>query len=198
MYNGPPTARHCIHGLWSHSLCPAIKARKTKTRFSPKERSLDRMARRELTFQNFDDVIADVKRLEAEGYQAHGKWDLSQICEHLADWMSYPMDGFPKSPLFVRWMLAILRATVGKTMLKDFTSKQKMKENQPTIPNSVHSSQDDARKSVERLLQLIERFRRYRGELHPSPLFGALDHEQATKLQLAHCAHHLSFLEPTS
>lgn len=50
--------------------------------------------------------------------------------------------------------------------------------------------------AVNRLLAWIDRLTAYSGPLHPSPLFGTLSHDEAVALQLAHCAHHLSFLEP--
>ncbi|MFN7890787.1 MAG: DUF1569 domain-containing protein, partial [Pirellula sp.] len=36
----------------------------------------------------------------------------------------------------------------------------------------------------------------HRGDIHPSPLFGALTKDELIALQIAHCVHHLRFLAP--
>lgn len=54
----------------------------------------DKPQRRELKFLDFDNVIRDVEQLQARGYSRAGNWNLAQVCGHLADWMSYPLDGF--------------------------------------------------------------------------------------------------------
>jgi hypothetical protein len=71
-----------------------------------------------------------------------------------------------------------------------------MPENVPTIPDTVPPAGGDEGKAVERLCAVVERFRDYDGALHPSPVFGPTDREMLTRLQLIHCAHHLSFLVP--
>ena len=48
------------------------------------------------------------------------------------------------------------------------------------------------------LRSAIERFKTHSGDVHPSPLFGAMTKETALQLQLKHAAHHLSFLVPKS
>jgi hypothetical protein len=154
------------------------------------------MSRRELRFNDLDEVVADVHHLHQTGYQAHGKWDLSQIANHLADWMSYPMDGFPKMPLLIRGIISLLRVLKGKQLYREFVQAQRMPTGRPTAPATVHSPSENPSAAVERVLSTIERLRAHRGPLHPSPLFGELEYDQLVSLQLAHCAHHLSFLTP--
>jgi hypothetical protein len=62
-----------------------------------------------------------------------------------------------------------------------------------TIP-AANEVQDEL--AVDAFKQTIARFRDYDGEMQPSPLFGQLDRSAAERLQLAHCAHHLSHLMP--
>jgi hypothetical protein len=51
---------------------------------------------------------------------------------------------------------------------------------------------DDA--GLQKLREVIERMQTWRGALHPSPLFGPLDRELWTKVNLLHCEHQLGFL----
>jgi len=120
--------------------------------------------------------------------------------------MTFPIDGFPKSPWFIRVVLGIMRVTQGKALFRKFAQEQRMALGQPTIPSTIYpatanqgpsvSNEEYQTAAVDRLLGCIDRLSAYRGPLHPSPLFGPLSYDEAVALQLAHCAHHLSFLEP--
>jgi hypothetical protein len=154
------------------------------------------MQRRNLRFASLSDVVRDLESLETRGYTSTGKWDLSQIAEHLADWMSFPLDGFPKSPWIVGVLLGIMRVTQGKSLLKKFVQSQRMATGQPTIPTTVHPSTSESAASVQRLRAAIDRLEKHRGKIYPSPLFGEMNYDELVGLQLAHCAHHLSFLVP--
>lgn len=152
--------------------------------------------RKDLRFQTLDAIKSDIETLEHAGYSAHGKWDLSQICEHLADWMTYPLDGFPPMPWFIRCLLGVMRTLRGKALYRQFVASQRMAPNSPTSPQSIHLPNQDATASVQRLVKAIDRLKNHRGDILPSPLFGVLTKDELIALQLAHCSHHMSFLEP--
>lgn len=154
------------------------------------------MNRRTLKFNSFTEVYADLDNLASRGYSKTGKWDLSQICEHLSDWASFPLGGFPKSPWFLRAAIGLLRITRGKAMFAKFTQEQRMPTNQPTIPTTVHNSNSNENASIEKLKAALDRIEKHSGPIHPSPLFGEMTKPELVQLQLAHCAHHLSFLVP--
>ena len=151
--------------------------------------------RRSLKFQSLSEVVADTESLHTSGYRKIGNWDLAQVCGHLAEWMRYPIDGFPPAPFPVRVILWTMRNTVGKKMLKGILEKG-FKPGGPTAPQSVQQPGADEKAAIAKLRDAVLRFENHTGPLHPSPLFGDLDKETATKLQLVHCAHHLSFLVP--
>ena len=153
-------------------------------------------ARRDLTFADFDDVIGDANALLRTGSTRVGRWDLAQTCGHLAEWLHYPVDGFPPMPAPARLLMALLRNTVGPRLLRKTLSTQALPSRSPTIPQSVPAEGGDARAAVDRLAEAIERFRRHEGPYRPSPLFGAMDRATTTRLQLIHCAHHLGHLIP--
>jgi Protein of unknown function (DUF1569) len=155
------------------------------------------MQRRDLRFARLSEVQDDLKKLASRNYTKTAEWDLSQVAEHLADWMTFPIDGFPKPPWLVVILIGAMRVTLGKSLYKKFVRDQRMATGQPTIPTTVYPASDSSAKSVERLMKAIDRLSAHRGPIHPSPLFGQLSYDELVALQLAHCAHHLSFLVPS-
>jgi hypothetical protein len=154
----------------------------------------ERLQRRELAFDDLDAVIRDVEALADTGYQQVGNWDLAQVCGHLADWMQYPMDGYPRVSLPIRAMLWAMRVTIGRRELRKILAAGSMSSGKPTLRSTVPPPGGDQAAAVERLRCLAARFKSHQGDFASSPLFGELDRETMMRLQLIHCAHHLSFL----
>lgn len=77
-------------------------------------------ARRTLSFASLDEAVRDAEMLLAKGYDKAGQWSLGQCCGHLANWLSYPMDGFPKAPPPIRLMLWLARHSIGPGKLKQY------------------------------------------------------------------------------
>ena len=152
-------------------------------------------ARRTLTFATPDDAVRDAEHLLAVGYEKAGNWDLPQCLDHLTAWLTYPVDGFPRMPLLLRPVFALVRATLGRGMLTKYL-REGMPAGKPTIPQSVGVSGGDPAAALGRFRAAAERFAAHGGDYLPSPLFGPLTRDEALKVQLAHCAHHLSFLVP--
>jgi hypothetical protein len=151
--------------------------------------------RRELAFATLDEVVRDAENLQANGYERAGNWDLAQVCSHLAEWMRYPLDGFPKIPLLLRPMFWLLRATMGKKIRRKILAEG-FPAGGRTMPQTVFAPGGDAAAAVAKLKEVAGRFQAHTGPVHPSPLFGAMNKDEALQLQLKHCAHHLSFLVP--
>jgi hypothetical protein len=76
--------------------------------------------RRSLSFDSLDAAVADAEKLLAGGYEKHGQWSLGQVCGHLANWLGYAMDGFPKAPPPIRLMLWLARHSIGPAKLKQY------------------------------------------------------------------------------
>ena len=148
-------------------------------------------------FTNLDEVIQRLELLQREGYTSVGNWNLAQVSEHLRDWFSFMIEGYPSAPFPVNWMLWGMKNTVGKSMLRKILRSGSMASGGPTMKQTVHAAGgiDDAT-SVLRLKEMIERFRSHRDPYFPSPMFGDLSAAEGLSLQLIHCAHHLSFLVP--
>lgn len=151
--------------------------------------------RRQLKFETLAEVVRDAQNLLANGYDRAGNWDLAQCANHLAFWMTCPIDGFGKGPVPVRMFLWIARNTVGPKQLKKVLANG-FPPGGPTDPRSVTSAGGDAEEAVAKLTTAAARFAAYDGPIVPSPFFGPMDKETALKLQLVHSAHHLSFLVP--
>ncbi len=152
-------------------------------------------ARRALKFDSLGDAVRDAEDLLARGYETAGNWDLAQVAGHLANWMTYPLDGFPRPPAPIRAVLWLLRQTVGRAKFEQYLAGG-MPAGKPTMPDSVPPPGGDPARAVARLRAAVERFQSHPGPVRPSPLFGAMTKAEATRLQLVHCAHHLSFLIP--
>jgi len=153
-------------------------------------------ARRAPTFATLADAVADAERLRDGGYDRAGNWDLSQTCDHLADWLRFAVDGYPPAPLPLRPVLFALRHTLAPVMLRRTLASGHMRAGGPTMRQTVHATGGDDRAAVERFRMAVERFTNHPGPYRPSPMFGPLDRETTTQLQLVHCAHHLGFLVP--
>ena len=153
--------------------------------------------RRPLEFSSLDEVVNDINALLENGYESVGKWDLAQCCGHLNEWMRFPMDGYPKPNLVVGLILGFVKMMRGKSMLAGILQKKTFPEGGPTMPDTVFNagSRDDGQ-VVSEFAGTIDRLKNYQGKIQPSPLFGEMDRDTMIKLQLVHCAHHLSFLLP--
>jgi hypothetical protein len=152
--------------------------------------------RRQLQFGSLDDVIRDAERLLARGYEKAGSWDLAQVCNHLADWMGFQIDGFPKPPAPIRAVLWVMKKTIGRKKLLQYLADKSFPAGKPTMPQTVYAAGGDAQAAAERLRQNVERLKAYTGRIVPSPLFGPMTKDEAVGMQLVHAAHHLSFLIP--
>lgn len=152
--------------------------------------------RRDLRFTSLDEIANEGERLHRDGFEARGAWNLSQVCNHLADWMSFPMDGFPRPNLLIGCMLWMLKVTVGKRQLAKILETRSMPPASPTMPQTVSEPERDEEDAVRRLRETVERLKTYRGDIHPSPLFGTMDYDTCVALQCIHASHHFSFLHP--
>jgi hypothetical protein len=148
------------------------------------------MQPRDLTFVTFHEVMAEVDRLHAKGYDRAGNWDLAQVLDHLCYFMNGALDGFQFK---VPWLIKTL---FGKMALNATLKSKRMKRGVFTPQKPLPVSGPDEKEAVARFKMTLERFTAHQGEYHPSPFFGKLSREQVHALNLIHCGHHLGFLLP--
>ena len=146
--------------------------------------------RRSLRFFDVSQVVPDVLRLRSS-HRTLAKWSLAQICKHLADSVNGSINGFGlgrhrfKRFFFRKLLLAYtLRYGIPRNYLVD-----------PGIEPAKDLELDDA---ITQLVQAIERYQAHDGPLQAHPLFGKMPRDVWDRIQCIHCAHHLSFVIPTS
>ncbi len=150
--------------------------------------------RRVLEFADFGEVLSDVENLYANGYEQRGQWDLAQVCDHLAMWVMFSMEGFPRAGLPMRWLLWSIRIFTGRRELRRVLESGTMTPGGPTFRSTVFPAQRDPAEALKRLKRTVTKFESFSGSHHSSPVYGPLTHEQWRRLHLIHCAHHLGFL----
>jgi hypothetical protein len=146
------------------------------------------MGQRQLHFNDFAEVCAEVNRLHRGGYEKLGQWDLAQICDHLAYFMQGSLDGFT---FRVPWLIKVL---FGRLVLRSILKHRRMKEGAPTPQKPPPAAGGDEPTAVGQFHKVVERFQAHTGDFHSSPFFGYLTPQQWSELHLIHCAHHLGFL----
>jgi hypothetical protein len=152
--------------------------------------------RRQLRFNDLDEVVRDAESLLAKGYEKAGNWDLAQCCNHLADWLRFPVEGFPKMPLLLKPIFWMIRKTVGRKKLLHYIGTGSFPAGKPTMPETVKPPGGDPGAAIGVLRKSVERLKAHNGAIVPSPIFGPMTKDEAVRMQLVHCAHHLSFLIP--
>ena len=156
------------------------------------------IARRTLSFATLDDVAVDAEHLLAGGYEPAGNWDLPQVCGHVAEWMRYGMDGFPRPPVPVRLLMWVARNTMGPKLFRKYLAEGAMPAGKPTMPQTVPAAGGDAAAAVAKLRETVEKAKAFPGPPVPSPFFGPMTRDEWVRLNCVHAAHHLSFLVPTN
>ena len=154
------------------------------------------MQRRTLTFASLTDAVHEAEGMLANGYIKVGSWSLGQLCGHLANWLTYPIDGFPRMPLILRPVMWTLRNTIGRRQFDAYLRNKAMPPGKPTIPQSVPPADGNDAAAVASFIQAVDQLLNYDGPFHPSPLFGLLTKEELLAIHCVHTAHHLSFLVP--
>ena len=155
--------------------------------------------RRKLVFQDLSDITREARMLLAKGYTSAGKWNLAQTCNHINEWVRFPVDGYPRVPVYCAPIFWALRSSIMPGKLKQYLADKSFPAGKPTMAQTVFAANFSSdEEAVRKLGATIERVGSFRGPLHPSPLFGKMDHETHHSLQFVHAAHHLGFLVPKS
>jgi hypothetical protein len=145
--------------------------------------------RRTLRFNSEDDVIADVKKLR-HGYTQAGAWTLPQICWHLNVGVQNRMKPGP-------FPANTPEQESRKGQLQQVLASGQLPTGIPA-PDGAVPPPDAGDAAIEALLTSLEQFKKFPGPIPPHRIFGHLNDADARKLNLIHCAHHLSFLTPVA
>jgi Protein of unknown function (DUF1569) len=147
--------------------------------------------RREISYRNHDEVLADVERLGAGGYRQLGNWSLGQMARHLASAMNTALDG---PAVRAAWPMRF----VARLLFKNKVVRGPMKPGFQLPPKFAPSLVPAATADHEGIDVLRTAVRRWNSESqrHPHGFFGALTPAEWEQLMLNHAAMHMSFLLP--
>ncbi len=152
--------------------------------------------RRELSFHCTGCLREELARIE-EAHRAGrltqtGNWTPGENLDHTAKAWEYALDGFPadmKVSLLMRLLARTMkgRMTSGKTLPAGFKLGKDAHAFLPT-PNASTEA------GLKRLRTVLDRLDAGQRCTHASPAFGAMTHDQWTRLHLAHAQLHLGFI----
>jgi hypothetical protein len=145
--------------------------------------------RRKLTFSSIDNVIADVNRLR-HGYEQVGAWSLPQTCWHLV----YPIDHSTPNAQ-PRELTAEQKHAQGflDMIAEKGWPEQRIEAGKVMLPPS-----NPEPGVVDHLIEALRGLRTLGSTTVDAFIFGPVAADRLTKFFLAHAAHHLSFLVPTT
>lgn len=144
--------------------------------------------RRSLSFRSFDEIMPDVDRL-LDGHSTVGTWSLAQICRHLSTVMRRLVDlpaSTPHDPSL--W--------VSEEQKRQVLDSGMLPEGIQGPPQVMPTETQSQREEAEGLRQAIAYYKASAGPVIPHRFFGPLSKAEWDRLQLIHCAHHLSFAIP--
>jgi hypothetical protein len=144
--------------------------------------------RRSLSYGSFDEIMPDLERLLL-GNTTVGNWSLAQICRHVATVMRRVVDlpaSTPHDPSL--WVGEEQKRQV----FESGTLPEGIQGPAVVMPTEAFGEREEA----EGVRQAIEHYKASAGPVIPHRFFGPLTRAEWDRLQLIHCAHHLSFAVP--
>ncbi len=146
--------------------------------------------RRQLHFNNLDEVFADVEQLARGPVRAMGNWSPGQVLEHLAKTMDGSIEGQTfKAPWWIRPVARLLKKRIlTHPMAPGWQLKGGAAD--ALIPPAVTWEQ-----GLERFRQAIAR-QKTEERRGPNAVLGPMTREEWNQLHCRHAELHLSFLKP--
>ena len=148
--------------------------------------------RREVRYESYDELLADVESLAGQETQVIGNWSFAQILEHLGIAIEGSIDGIPfKAPLPLR--------LVAKLFLKKKLLRGPLDPGFKIPDNAKPVLYPKEEKGLEEGLEHLRRaVARCQSETNRAshPLFDTVTCEEWDKWNLRHAEMHLSFVLP--
>ena len=146
--------------------------------------------RRALAFRTLDDLLADAEALGSGEIRTSGNWTPAQIVEHVGRLIACSVDGFPKrgSPL-IRLVARLMKKRVlTRPLPAGYPLPGRFAFLEPAPDATWPEAMEQLRRAVERAGS--ERMSR------PSPILGAMTHEDWVQFHCRHAEMHFSFMHP--
>ena len=151
--------------------------------------------RRELSFSNWDEVIADIESLASGSGapQVAGSHSFASIVRHLAitNEMVVGDQVPPKLPWYMRMAMLLLRNSILNNPVKPGFKLPNAQMQAFFWPEEEVSASD----AIDRFKASVARYNQA-GPLPVHPIFGKATAQQVDTLSLSHAAMHLSFVQP--
>ena len=149
--------------------------------------------RRELTFQNLDEVVAEAERLASGNVRVSGHHSFGQILNHLAlsQDVSTGRVVAPPPPFLMKLLMPLMKRMVINSKPLKPGIKLPAKGEAFFWPDKEF----DAPSALQYLKEAIDYFKG-NGPLEKHPFFGKLTKQQVEQLECRHAALHLSFVHP--
>ena len=147
--------------------------------------------RRSLSFQSYEELLADLDRLGSGPVRQLGNWSPGQNFRHLATAYNNSIDGFTlKFPMPLRMVAKLFRKRL-LSMSMPAGFKLPAKSGQSLMPPATSTG--------EGLAELGTAIARLQTEPRRAkhPLFGEMTNQEWDNFHLKHAALHLSFLVPS-
>jgi hypothetical protein len=135
-------------------------------------------------------LINSLQELSGQTLVFTGKWNATQVFNHLAQSIEFSMLGYPqhKSDLF--------KSVIGKTAFKVFQKQSSMSHNlQEAIPGAPDINIGDQASALTRLLRALQDFNTFDGALQPHFAYGELSHRDYADAHAMHVLNHFEELQ---
>ena len=143
-------------------------------------------------FDTLDEAARAVRALTKGARATRGARSPAQALLHCAAAIELSITGYPVLKP------AIVRATIGRLVLRRFLSRGEIHHNVdagiPGVPEPPGDAEIEP--AVERLLQAISSFQAATGKPADHFIYGPVTKEQYSRLHAMHIADHLSVIEP--
>ena len=149
--------------------------------------------RRELTFANLNEVVADIEAIANSAHRTSGKQTFAQIVQHLATTNEMLVGKIvpPKLPWYMRMMMPLMR-----NKILDGPVKPGFKLPSADLQSFFWDGDDtDLQQAIDNFKASVKAYY-VQGPLDTHPIFGKASREQIDRITLAHAAMHLSFVHP--
>ncbi len=154
-----------------------------------------RPERRELQFDNLDEVVVEAERLASGQVRTTGRHSFGQILEHLARThdMTTGRLQTPRPPWYMRLMIPLMKPM----LLNDKPLKPGFKLPQKSEAVFWPNQELEVATALAHLKESIAHYQA-QGPLPKHPMFGSLTRQQNDQLNCRHAALHLGFVHQTS
>lgn len=148
-----------------------------------------------VNFNNLDDVIVHLEKIKSDGkLKSTSNHSLYWVFIHLSQSIDYSIYGYPKNKM------RLVQLSLGKFIFKVFSLLGKMSHSldspipgAPVIPES--GKWQDA---VDKLINSINFFKKYDGDLAPHFTYGYLNKEQYSRAHIFHIVNHFKSVKGAS